>query len=127
MCIRDRLRGIRAGEHGGPRDGNVAVALDGFDDLCHVHVVGDVAAAMADIDPDPPSAGCGAFELRLAHAGTPTFSRWARSRWAATWAAVDPACRIESTMSLAPEAAPATKTPGMLVAPGSRSSFGSAT
>ena len=44
----------------------------------------------------------------VAHAGTSTFSRRARSRWAATWATVAPACRIDSAMSLAPEAAPAT-------------------
>ncbi len=102
------LRGVRAGEHGRPRHGHVAVGLDGLDDLRDVDVVGDVAAAVADVDPDPPRAGGGAVELRLVHAGTPTFSRRARSRCAATWAAVDPACRIESAMSLAPEAAPAT-------------------
>ena len=110
------LAGLGAGEHGRPGDdhGLLAERLGG--DPLDVDVVGDVAAAVADVDADFPPAWAiraGASESviparRSAHAGTSTFSRRARSRWAETCATVAPACRIDSAMSFAPEAAPAT-------------------
>src|SRR5512147_545764 len=120
------LGGVRAGEHGGLRDDDVAGVADVRDHAHDVDIVGDVAAAVADIDADP--AGIGG-ELLLGHAGAVTIPSVdvSRSRWAATWATAAPAWRIESAMSLAPDAAPATNTPGMLVWPGLRSSSGSAT
>ena len=89
------LAGIRAGEHHLARHDHAGLTLRGGDDLVHVDVIGDVAAAVADVDADAA--------LGRGHAGT-----FACSRKAATWATVDPACRIESAMSLAPDAAPAT-------------------
>ena len=103
---------VRAGEHGRARDVDPGLVLDGVDHPLDVDVVGDVAAAVADVDADPRSVMPLPFIC---------------SRWAAAWAAAAPACRIDSGMSLAPEAEPATKTPGMLVSAGFRSSSGSAT
>ena len=112
------LAGLGAGEHrrAGDHDGLLAQRLRG--DPLHVDVVGDVAAAMADVDADlAPDGTARAFGVaagrlilarRVAHAGTSTFSRRDRSRWAETCATVAPACTIDSAMSLAPEAAPAT-------------------
>ncbi len=113
-----------AGEHrrAGDHDGFLAERLRG--DPLHVDVVGDVAAAVADVDTDLARGWHEGPVLawRLAHASTSTFSRRDRSRWAETCATVAPACRIDSAMSFAPEAAPATYTPGMLVTPGLTSS-----
>ncbi len=106
------LRRVRAGEHRAPGDDDTGLVLDGGDDAVDVDVVGDVSAAAADVDAEPP----------IAHAGT-----FVRSRCAAACAAAAPACRIDSGMSLAPEAAPATYTPAMLVRAGSTSSSGSST
>ena len=97
-----------------PRDADAGRVLDGVDDPIDVDVVADVAAALADVD----------GEAGLAHADADAFRR---SRCAATWAAAAPACRIDSGMSRGPETAPATKTPGMLVAPGLKSSSTSST
>ena len=93
---------------------------DVVDDLLDIDVVGDVAAAVADIDADAPSAGLALGgghdgsgvdrDLLLAHAGTSSICGrgFVRSRCAATWATAAPAWRMESAMSLAPDAAPAT-------------------
>ncbi len=116
-CFHLLLARVGAGEHGVLRDDDAGLVLHGVDDGLDIHVVGDVAAAVADVDAQAPLAG-----RKIAHAGT-----FRLSRWAATWAAAAPAWRIESAMSLAPDAVPATKTPGMLVRPGSMSSLGSAT
>ena len=105
---------IGAGEHCRPGDHDVGVVFDRGDNLVDVDVVADVAAALADVHAD----------LAAAHACTFTF---ARSRWAAAWATAAPAWRMESGMSLAPAAEPATNTPGRLVRPGSRSSSASPT
>jgi hypothetical protein len=72
------LGGVRAGEHGVARHHHVGVGLDGSDDLPDVDVVGDVAAAVADVDADPAfargGAGVGCAFLRGKrggrHAGT---------------------------------------------------------
>jgi hypothetical protein len=119
--LHDLLLGrVGAGEHRRAGDDDVVVALDVLDDLVHVDVVTDVAAALADVDADLAAAhGC-----TFAFAASATF---ALSRWAAAWATAAPAWRIESGMSLAPAAAPATKTPGRLVRPGSMSSSASPT
>ena len=89
------LARVGAGEHHLAGHHDAGLGLGRRDDLVDVDVVGDVAAAVADIDPDPA--------LGLGHAGTFAFSSQA-----ATWATVEPAWRIESAMSLAPDAAPAT-------------------
>ena len=81
---------------------HAGLVLDRVDHRVDVDVVGDVAAAVADVDADAvPSRSCGHLPPL--------------PRCAAACATAAPACRIDSGMSLAPEAAPATKTPGMLV------------
>ena len=119
--LHDLLLGrVGAGEHRRPGDHDVVVALDLGDDLVHVDVVADVAAALADVHADLAAA----HDVTFAFATSLTF---ARSRWAAACATAAPAWRIESGMSLAPAAEPATNTPGRLVRPGSRSSSASPT
>ncbi len=109
------LGGIGAGEHRGLRHDDVARVPDVLDDLLDIDVVGDVAAAVADIHTDASSAVLARLvdggEGHVAHAGTITIwgsAVFVRSRCAATWAAAAPAWTMESAMSLAPDAAPAT-------------------
>ncbi len=59
--------GVGAGEHHLAGDDHARLALGGGDHLVDVDVVGDVAAAVADVDADPA--------LLLGHAGTFALSR----------------------------------------------------
>ena len=59
------LGGVGAGEHGRAGHDHARFVRHGGDDVVHLDMVGDVASALADIDPDPA----------LAHADTLTFSR----------------------------------------------------
>ncbi len=102
------LTTVGAREHRGLGVHHAGLVGDGVAHPGHVDVVGDVPAAMADVDADA-SLAHDATSIAAAR-GWPVFSRWA-----ATWATAAPACVMESTMSLAPDAVPATKTPGMLV------------
>ena len=67
VALHVSLPGIGAGEHHLASDHDPRLALGGRDDLVDVDVVGDVAAAVADVDADP--------SLLLGHAGTFAFSR----------------------------------------------------
>ena len=51
------LPGVRAGEDGVLGNDDAGFILDGVDDRLDIDVVGDVAAAMADIDADPAAGG----------------------------------------------------------------------
>ena len=61
------LAGVGAGEHHLAGDDHAGLALGGRDHLVDIHVVRDVAAAVADVDADP--------SLALGHAGTFALSR----------------------------------------------------
>ena len=130
------LGAVRAGEHRRLRDDDTGLVLERLADGLHVHVVGDVSSAVADVHADPAlgRVRCGPVlpgegriqRIRRGHTVT-SWVKWWCSRWAATCATAAPECRMVSTMSFAPEAVPATNTPGTVVWPGLSSALGSAT
>ena len=67
VALHVSLAGVGAGEHHLAGDDHAGFAFGGGDDLVDIDVVGDVAAAVADVDADPA--------LLLGHAGTFAFSR----------------------------------------------------
>ena len=67
VALHVALARVGAGEHHLAGDHDAGLALGGGDDLVDIDVVGDVAAAVADVDADP--------SLLLGHAGTFALSR----------------------------------------------------